>query len=73
MEFVKKNGELRKMNCRLGVRKHWKTSDGSGKNYNPSDYGLICVFDLQKNDYRSINVDTLRSITADGVQYTVTD
>jgi len=72
VSFIKKDGTLRQMTCRLGVKAHWKTPDGSGRKYDPADHGLICVFDMSKGEYRNINVNTLQSLTADGVTYTVT-
>ena len=61
--FTKKNGELRKMNCRLGVKKGVK---GVGKNYNDVDYNLLTVYDLKKKAFRAINLDTLEQIKAKG-------
>lgn len=69
--FVKKNGELRNMVCRFDVKRHWRTPDGSGQRYNPADYGLVCVWDTQKQDYRSINLETIVSLRSDGVEYEV--
>lgn len=71
--FIKKCGELRTMNARFGVRKHFKTPDGSGRKYNPKDYNLVCVFDMQKQQYRSIALDTIQSVTAEGQTYEVTE
>lgn len=73
VQFVKKDGSLRDMNCRLKVKSHWKTEDGSGRKYDPADYKLICVFDMQKEEYRSVNVETLRQVKAGGQVYTVED
>lgn len=68
VSFVKKDGSTREMTCRLGVKKHLK---GGELSYDPSEYDLKTVFDLQKNQYRMINLDTLLSITIDGVSYKV--
>jgi hypothetical protein len=68
VEFVKKNGDLRSMNCRLGVTKHLK---GGEQAYEPSDYDLVCVFDMKKQAYRSINLNTLKTIKIKGEQYAV--
>lgn len=59
VEFIKKNGELRKMLCRLHVKKHLK---GGKMSYNPLDKGLLPVYDLQKEAYRMINMNTLKKI-----------
>ena len=66
VEFIKKDGSLRKMVCRLGVKKHLK---GGELRYNPEDLNYLTVFDLQSEEYRTINVNTLRSLTFDGINY----
>lgn len=71
--FIKANGDVREMNCRLRVKKHWKTPDGSGGKYKPADYDLLCVFDMQKTAYRTINLKTLQSMVVQGQQYTIKD
>ena len=53
-KFVKKDGEFRTINCRLGVKKHLK----GGRNYNASDSN-ITVFDLKNKGYRNIPVQRL--------------
>lgn len=68
VEFIKKNGELRSMNCRLGVTSHLK---GGEKAYEPADHDLICVFDMQKKAYRSINLNTLKTIKLKGKKYAI--
>ena len=62
--FLKKNGELRRMTCMLGVKKHLK---GGTLSYNPGERNNLIVFDMQKEDYRTINLDTLMSISMKGV------
>jgi hypothetical protein len=48
VEFVKRgDGSLRVMNCRRGVKKGVK---GVGMAYNPADYALLNVYDMQKMD-----------------------
>lgn len=55
--FRKKDGKLRKMNCRLGVKKHLK---GSGNKSTTSAYdNYITVFDMVCREYRTINLDTI--------------
>ena len=68
--FLKKNGELRPMTCRFGVKKHLK---GGNLAFNPLERNLLVVFDMQKEGYRMINLETLMLITMKGVQYHVTD
>ena len=66
--FIKKDGERRLMNCRLKVKKYVK---GVGRKFKPEDRGLIGVFDLQKDQHRFINLNTLESLKIDGVDYEV--
>lgn len=54
--FIKKDGTIRKMNARLGVKKDIK---GVGLKFNPSEKNLIVVFDMQKKAYRMINLQTI--------------
>ena len=66
--FTKKDGEKRLMNCRLRVKKYVK---GVGRKFKPEDRGLIGVFDLQKDQHRFINLNTLESLKINGVEYEV--
>ena len=68
VEFTKKDGSLRKMVCRLGVKKHLK---GGSLGYNAEALNYLTVFDLQSEEYRTINVNTLKSITFEGVTYEI--
>ena len=67
VEFIKRtNGEHRKMLCRLGVKKHLK---GGTQAYNPSEYNLLTVFDMEKGAYRMINIDGIISLKIAGQEY----
>lgn len=55
--FLKKDGTVRKMNCRMGVTKHLK---GGESTLNPDQY--VTVYDMQKAAYRAINCDTIIDI-----------
>lgn len=61
--FVKKDGTTRVMNCQLGVKKHLK---GGEQKFNPIEKNLLTVFDMQKGEYRMINVSTLITLKANG-------
>jgi len=65
-KFIKKDGSLRTMNCRMNVKKHTK---GVGLSFNPFEKGLLPVFDLQKEAYRFINLNTLQSVKFGGEEY----
>lgn len=68
VSFVKKDGSSRLMNCRLGVTKHLK---GGELAYDPKEYGLIAVFDIQKNNYRMINLETIQELSINGDKFQV--
>lgn len=55
--FTKKDGTVRQMNCRTGVKKHLR---GGAK----KSSGFI-AFDLKARGYRTINLDTVKEIRAD--------
>jgi len=60
--FVKKDGEVRVMNCRTGVTKGTK----GGRNNLEGKPNYVSVYDVQRKSYKTLNVDTLKSITIDG-------
>ena len=62
--FRKANGEMRTMNCRLGVKKHLKGGDSTTAHKD----NLITVFDMQKGAYRCINLDTVVSAKINGAE-----
>jgi|TARA_R110000824_G_scaffold260981_3_gene449611 hypothetical protein len=55
--FVKANGEIRKLNGRLGVTKH----TASGKTTDTHD-DYLCVYDVDKKGYRNVNVNTITNV-----------
>lgn len=55
--FVKKDGTLRKMTARLGVKKDIK---GVGLSFDPAAKQLVVVFDMHKKAYRMINLQTIK-------------
>ncbi len=65
-QFIKKNGEIRDMVCRLGVVKHLK---GGELKYDAKARNLLPVFDMQKKAYRMINISTLRQLKISGQVY----
>lgn len=66
--FYKSNGDLRVMTARTGVRKDLK---GTGLRYDPKEHNLISVFDMNKRQYRMINIGTLLNLRMNGVLYVV--
>lgn len=60
--FVKRtDGTERKMVCRTGVR---KGLTGGGSNYDPESKGLLTVFDMQKQAYRTIPAENVVEVSA---------
>ena len=57
--FQKKDGSFRDMNCRKGVHQFLK--GGVNHAVKPSN-GLVVVFDMQKHEYRSLNLDTVSQV-----------
>jgi hypothetical protein len=66
--FRKKNGTIRKMNARLGVRKNIK---GVGLKYDPKAVGNLIVYSMGDKGYRTINLNSILRIKCNGVEYTV--
>lgn len=54
--FVKKDGTFREMTARFGVKKYLK---GGELGYNPEALNYIIVFDVEKKEYRTINLEKL--------------
>ena len=74
--FRKKDGEKRKIVCRLGVKKYVK---GVGLKHNPKKLGYIIVYDMvyartvdPNRAYRHLNTKTLEQIKFKGITYKVT-
>jgi hypothetical protein len=63
VQFVKKNGEVRDMNCRLGVKKYLK---GVGRMHPPN---MVNVFDVKAKGYRYVNLDTVIKAQIEGELY----
>jgi len=59
--FTKKNGEERKILCRLDVKKHLK---GGEKKYDTEALNYLTVYSLDSKGYRTINLSTLKQIKA---------
>lgn len=64
VRFVKKDGSVRTMHCRLGVKKHLK---GGTSTLNPEQF--LTVWDLNAKGYRAINRDTVLSVTVKKVSW----
>ena len=65
--FVKKDGTLRKMTARIGVKK------GLANNgfVREEKDNLVCVYDITAHDFRFINLSTLKSLKCGKLEYKV--
>ena len=68
--FTKKDGTERKMNCRLGVS---KGVTGVGLKFDPSQYDLLPVYDMQAKSYRMINLETVKALQISKEFYVVSE
>jgi hypothetical protein len=60
--FIKKDGTARTLNGRIGVTKHLK---GGVSTVNTDKY--LVVYDTINTGYRSVNKDTIVSVTCEGL------
>jgi len=61
--FTKKNGDKRIMNARIGVKSKLR---GGKLAFDPKSKGLITVYDMHKQDYRMLNIETLTELRVGG-------
>ena len=66
--FIKADGSLRSMNCRGGVRKFLKNADAAPRT---TPEGVFVVFDVKAMAYRSIPLDRILTIRANGAEASV--
>jgi hypothetical protein len=74
VDFIKRTtGEMRKMNCRRGVK---KGVTGEGRKFDPKAKNLLGVFDMQvvetsgeKGAFRFINLEGLMTLKFKGEKY----
>lgn len=62
--FKRSTGELRRMNCRLGVRP--KTQGRGGPRYDARAHDLVNVYDVQIREYRAVPLENIVEIRARG-------
>ena len=65
VEFVKKDGTVRTLTGRMGVKKHLK---GGVSTLDPNQY--ITIFDVRKLAYRAVNRSTILSVSINGSVHT---
>ena len=66
VKFIKKDGTRRTMLCRLNVKRGIK---GTGPSYDPFDYGMMTVFDIEKGQYRIVNFNTAYELKIKGEKF----
>jgi hypothetical protein len=66
--FTKQDGTKRIMNARLGVKKHLK---GGNKLYDDAKFNYITVYDLTDKGYKTVNLNTIQSISTRGIKVTL--
>jgi len=67
--FVKRTtGDVRNMSARIGVS---KGITGEGLKYDPESKQLLTVYDMHKNQYRMLNIETLSRLTMRGHTYSI--
>lgn len=66
--YKKKNGQLRVLNTRTGVKQN---ITGKGLAYDPEKYGYVIAWDMQKRNYRTVNPETASKLNAMGKTYTI--
>jgi hypothetical protein len=64
-EFTKKDGSIRKIYGRSGVKKHLKP-DAKPQAYKPAEMGYLTIWDMGKKAYRLVNTQTI--ITINGME-----
>jgi hypothetical protein len=68
--FIKKDGSLREMVARTGVT---KGVNGAGLKFDPKARGLLPVYDMHKDAWRMVNLNTVKAIKLKKNQYVVVD
>ena len=67
--FEKRNGDMRSGSFRFGVQ---KDLTGAGSSYDRDARGNITVYDMNKEGYRTIRLESIKTITVRGVTVAVT-
>jgi hypothetical protein len=64
VKFIKRsNRQLREMKCCKGIPRNLR---GGPRAYNPADHRLVCVWDVEKQAYRSIPLEGILTIAVNG-------
>jgi hypothetical protein len=66
--YRKKDGSIRTINTRTGVKKN---ITGAGLKYNPDEHGYVILWDLSKQAYRTVNLNTVTALKGGGKVYAI--
>jgi len=66
--FTKKDGSHRLMNARL---KKYISKTGRKAPYMPEDYNLIHIYDMKSKGWRSLNLNTLITLSINKTKYII--
>lgn len=69
VQYKKLDGTLREMQCRRHVSKGVKGTAKFDIEKVDQKHNQITVFDMNKDGFRKINVDTVQEIKVDGIKY----
>lgn len=69
-DYTKLNGVKRTLTGRLGV---WSFLKGGSNKVEADDRPYLTVFDIKLAQYRTLNLETVSAIRAQGVEYVVVD
>ena len=67
--FIKKDMSKRILNARTGKR--YTPKSNKKQPYDPSDYNLLRVYDMQKRNFRMINLATLFKLNINKNKYLI--
>ena len=76
--FIKKDGSERNMTCRTGVKKYVTGNNQvatAKRKQTLKDNGMVGVFEMQgeKQQYRTVNCNTVKAMKVAGVYYKFND
>tara|TARA_R110000824_G_scaffold130041_1_gene291696 strand:- start:128 stop:463 length:336 start_codon:yes stop_codon:yes gene_type:complete len=67
--FTKKDGVNRLIQARTG--KKYKSKTGKKQSYKPEDYNLIPLYDMKKKAFRTLNFNTLLTLSINKKKYLI--
>ena len=68
--FTKKDGTVRRMNCRIGVRRHLKGGDVPAGHVSTRK-DMLVVYDVKAKGYRCLARDSILALRCGGIEAVV--